>query len=62
MQGAYTPAYTYTMSDLNAITTYAHDRGVRLVMEVDVPGHAASMNIYIITHISIITHIYIHIY
>ena len=30
------------MNDLNSITNYAHERGIRLIFEVDVPGHAAS--------------------
>lgn len=42
VKGAYSPTSTYTMDDLSDITAYARDRGVRVVYEVDVPGHAAS--------------------
>lgn len=41
-QGAYTSTMTYSAQDLADIRDYAFDRGVRIVYEVDVPGHAAS--------------------
>jgi len=41
-QGAYNSKMTYTAADLTSIQEYAQDRGVRVVFEVDVPGHAAS--------------------
>jgi hexosaminidase len=34
--------YTYSMRDVSDLTVYARDRGVMLIVEVDVPGHAAS--------------------
>jgi hexosaminidase len=33
---------TYTQNDLGAVKEYAHARGVEVIIEVDVPGHAAS--------------------
>jgi hexosaminidase len=41
-KGAYSEALTYSAEDLASIRDYAWDRGVRIVYEVDVPGHAAS--------------------
>ena len=35
---------TYSMSDLESVSQYAMERGVMIVYEVDVPGHAASWN------------------
>jgi len=35
----------YSMSDVEMITRYAKERGVRVLLEVDVPGHAASWNV-----------------
>ena len=42
VKGAYTPDQTYTINQINEITSYATDRGVRIVFELDVPGHAYS--------------------
>eukprot|EP00602_Paraphysomonas_sp_CaronLab_P004172 CAMPEP_0185024066 /NCGR_PEP_ID=MMETSP1103-20130426/6975_1 /TAXON_ID=36769 /ORGANISM="Paraphysomonas bandaiensis, Strain Caron Lab Isolate" /LENGTH=505 /DNA_ID=CAMNT_0027556915 /DNA_START=40 /DNA_END=1557 /DNA_ORIENTATION=+ len=42
VKGAYSPKLTYSMDDISALTAYAADRGVRLLPEIDVPGHAAS--------------------
>eukprot|EP00049_Salpingoeca_infusionum_P001077 m.44964 g.44964 ORF g.44964 m.44964 type:complete len:1294 (+) comp10858_c0_seq5:36-3917(+) len=36
------PKAIYTLDDLNTIKQYALERGVRVLMEVDVPGHAYS--------------------
>lgn len=41
-QGAYTPEDVYSMADITSIVNYATDRGVRVVFEIDTPGHAAS--------------------
>mmetsp|Transcript_18950 Transcript_18950/g.39059 ORF Transcript_18950/g.39059 Transcript_18950/m.39059 type:complete len:471 (-) Transcript_18950:214-1626(-) len=41
-KGAYSPSLTYPMQSVAALAAFAADRGVRLVIEVDVPGHAAS--------------------
>ena len=30
------------MADISTVSTYAYNRGVELVIEIDVPGHAAS--------------------
>jgi len=44
VKGAYSPSFTYSIDDLSALTEYASDRGIRVVYEIDVPGHAASWN------------------
>lgn len=42
-QGAYRfPVATYSRKDVAHIVQFAHDRGVRVVLEVETPGHAAS--------------------
>jgi hexosaminidase len=41
-KGAFTPEDIYTMNDIKDIDTYATDRGVRIIYEIDGPGHAAS--------------------
>lgn len=42
VKGAYSPQMTYEMSDLTDIYNYAHARGVEIIFEIDIPGHAAS--------------------
>lgn len=42
VKGAYAPSMTYTVEQLKEMNEYATDRGVRLLFEVDVPGHASS--------------------
>jgi hexosaminidase len=42
VQGAYTEASIYTVDQLSALTAFALDRGVRIIFEIDVPGHTAS--------------------
>ena len=42
VQGAYSPQLTYSMEDVTSLQAFAADRGVRLLLEVDVPGHTAS--------------------
>jgi hexosaminidase len=42
VKGAYTPKLTYSIADIKELNTYAANRGVRLFIEIDVPGHAAS--------------------
>jgi hexosaminidase len=37
IDGAYSPEFTYSKEDLNELTQYASDRGVRVVYEIDVP-------------------------
>lgn len=37
IEGAYSPESTYSKDDLNELTQYASDRGVRIVYEIDVP-------------------------
>jgi hexosaminidase len=41
-RGAYTPKQAYSEKDLREMTEYAMDRGVRLLFEVDGPGHTMS--------------------
>lgn len=45
VQGAFDNTETYSSQDLTDIATYATDRGVRLVIEVDGPGHSASWGV-----------------
>jgi hexosaminidase len=42
IQGAYRPDLTYQRADLEAIVAFAADRAIRVVVEIDMPGHAAS--------------------
>lgn len=44
-QAVFSPSMVYSMDDLNMITEYAKERGVRVLLELDVPGHAASWNV-----------------
>ena len=38
--GAYGPDFVYTENDVIDIRKYAHYRGIRILIEVDVPAHA----------------------
>lgn len=40
--GAFSPARVYSQADMQALVAYAQDRGVRVVPEVDSPGHSLS--------------------
>lgn len=40
--GAYSPEEVYTPDDLRGLYAYARARGVRVMAEIDTPGHAAS--------------------
>jgi len=40
--GAYTPSQVYSAADVKSVIAYATARGVRVVPEFDVPGHAYS--------------------
>ena len=42
-KGAYTPAYVWTASDLQAVQQYAVARGIEPIIEIDSPGHTASV-------------------
>jgi hexosaminidase len=42
VKDAYSPRETYSPDDVRAIIYYARDRGVRVIPEVDMPGHSAS--------------------
>ena len=41
-EGSYTPMERYTTMDLEEIVEYARMRGIRVIPEMDVPGHEAS--------------------
>ena len=41
-EGAYSPQERYTQDDVAALVEYARLRGVRVMVEFDMPGHAAS--------------------
>lgn len=38
--GAFSPSRVYSAADVSALVSYARDRGVRVVPEVDSPGHS----------------------
>ena len=40
--GAYSEHETYTAADVSAVVKFAKERGVRVMMEIDTPGHSAS--------------------
>lgn len=42
VKGAYSTKLVYSVDDLKTLNQYAHRRGVEIIFEVDVPGHAAS--------------------
>ena len=44
IKGAYSPSHIYTLNDIQMLKLYAANRGVQLLPEIDVPGHAASWN------------------
>lgn len=42
VRGAYSAQATYSVADIEAVVQYGASRGVRVFLEIDVPGHAAS--------------------
>ena len=40
--GAYHPKYVYTVSDQQRLVEYARLRGIRVIVELDTPGHTRS--------------------
>ena len=42
VKGAFQPSDVYSMDDVKDLDNYAADRGIRILYEIDVPGHAAS--------------------
>ena len=45
IQGAYRPDLTYQRADLEQVVAYAADRAIRVIPEIDMPSHAASIAI-----------------
>ena len=45
VEGAYRPDLVYQRADLVAVVAHAGDRGIRVIPEIDMPGHAASFGI-----------------
>jgi hexosaminidase len=43
--GAYSPRARYSSAEIAHVVSYAKNRGVRVVVEFDVPGHAASWGV-----------------
>ncbi|OAP56359.1 hypothetical protein AYL99_09538 [Fonsecaea erecta] len=41
-QGAYSPQMVYSQDDVRSVIAYARARGVRVIPEIDMPGHASS--------------------
>ena len=41
-QGAYSPMHRYTAEDIHQLIQYAKERGVRVMPEVEAPGHSTS--------------------
>ena len=42
VRGAYSSSLTYSMGDLQQVVRHGAERGVQVLLEIDVPGHAAS--------------------
>ncbi|ODQ54027.1 beta-hexosaminidase beta chain precursor [Saitoella complicata NRRL Y-17804] len=42
-KGAYAPGLWYTPTDIELIQSYGSDRGVQVILEIDMPGHSGSI-------------------
>lgn len=42
VQGAYSKKMQYSMAELSELKDYAFTRGVEIILEIDIPGHAAA--------------------
>lgn len=42
-KGAYSPEETYSTKDVQKVLDYAESRGVRVILEIDMPAHTASI-------------------
>ena len=45
VHGAYSPGQTYSPAELKEMVAYAKDRAVRVMVEVDTPGHSGSWGV-----------------
>ena len=45
IQGAYRSDLTYSRADLDLLVAYADDRAIRVIPEIDLPGHAAAAGV-----------------
>lgn len=45
IKGAYWKGLTYTTDDVQRIYKYAEDRGIQVIMEIDMPGHTSSIGL-----------------
>ena len=43
--GAFAPAAVYTREDIKGLVEYARQRGVQILMEVDMPGHSFAFGV-----------------
>jgi hexosaminidase len=43
-QGAYHPDLTYEPQEVQAIMNYARDRGIRVILEFETPGHTVGFS------------------
>ena len=43
--GAFTPAATYSPADVDDIVEYARERGVRVLLEIEMPGHSTAWSL-----------------
>ena len=40
--GAFSPKHTYSIADVQSIVSYAKERGIAVLPELDMPGHSTS--------------------
>lgn len=45
IKGAYWKGLTYSTDDVQEIYKYAEDRGIQVIMEIDMPGHTSSIGL-----------------
>jgi hexosaminidase len=42
-KGAYSASAVYSLEDIKMIQSYAGERGISVLVEIDMPGHTASL-------------------